>query len=273
MIRRDSERNHPYAHEVFRYLNIFDIEGLLKENDTYHCGVEAYQVTDFNFIRFDLLNQQEEIARYKFCSQLYVPYYIIITSEADGSYQIYNTLFNNNRINYSLRNAFSREDFLIWWRSQQSFHQLKPMYIAAARIEHSIIDKDLFANSLAWGVNIDGFIADDLSDKVTAIIEKRICTHKPPYTVQNYDPDKFFHGTANRSGDYPAWHILFELSKRMNVNLILFTFDTSMDYKIGAARIIDVNHNGITYAGNIKPNQNIIRDNIEDLKLWLKANV
>jgi hypothetical protein len=53
MNRRDTERNHPYASEVFSYLNIFDIQGLLKEDDVYKCGIEAYQVVDFNSIRFD----------------------------------------------------------------------------------------------------------------------------------------------------------------------------------------------------------------------------
>lgn len=87
MQRRDTERNHPYATEVFSYLDIFDIQGLLIEKDIYKCGVEAYQVSDFNSIRFDLLNQEDEKARFIFCSHLGVPYYIILTFEASGTYR------------------------------------------------------------------------------------------------------------------------------------------------------------------------------------------
>jgi hypothetical protein len=68
MIRRNSERDHKYSEEVFKELKIFDIQGLLKEGDIYNCGVEAYQVKDFNLINFSELNQDEEIARLLFCN-------------------------------------------------------------------------------------------------------------------------------------------------------------------------------------------------------------
>ena len=192
MKRRDSERVHAYANEAFSYLNIFDIQGVLKEQDTYKCGVEAYQVTDFSLTNFDLLNQKEEIAKYHFCAQLGVPYYIIITSEANGRYQIYNSHLTNGLISFSILGDYSKYEFLHWWREKQSFNQQKPMYNASERIAKSIIDNDLFENSLAWGVNIDGFSIDDDTHKVLAIFEKRICTFKPPYTVDNYDPNRFF---------------------------------------------------------------------------------
>ena len=270
MKRRDTERNHTYATEVFSSIKIFDIQGLLKEEDVYKCGVEAYQVADFNSIRFDLLNQVEEKARFIFCSQLGVPYYIIITSEASGTYQIYNTVLTNGIINYALQFNFTKTDFINWWRSQQSFNQKKAMYNAGSRIAQSIIDKDLFTNSLAWGVNIDGFTYDTLTNKVMSIYEKRICSYKPPYSVDNYDPNRFFHGTVNRSGDFPSWNILFELSRKMNVSLLLFTFDTSSIKKVGASKIIGISkQNGITYKDNIKPFDNIFHNNLYNLEKWI----
>jgi hypothetical protein len=272
MKRRDTERNHLYANEVFNYFNIFDIQGLLKEENVFKCGVEAYQVADFNSIRFDLLNPKEEKARYMFCAQLGVPYYIIITSESNGAYQIYDAVLNNGIINYELKNNFTKTDFINWWRSKQSFDQKKAMYNAGSRIAESIIDKDLFSNSLAWGVNIDGFTLSKETNKVTSICEKRICTYKPPYTINNYDPNKFFHGTYNRSGDFPSWNILFELSKKMGVPLILFTFDTSTEKKVGISKICNVSQqNGLTYLENIKPFQQIINDDFETLTLKLNS--
>lgn len=274
MNRRDTERNHAYATEVFSCLNIFDIQGLLKEGDVYKCGVEAYQVADFKSIRFDLLKPQEEKARFVFCTQLGVPYYIIIASEASGTYQIYDTVLSNGFIIYVLKYNFPKADFIIWWRSQQSFNQKKAMYNAGSRIAQSIIDNDLFSNSLAWGVNIDGFTLDSLSNKITSIIEKRICTYKPPYTVENYDPNRFFHGTVNRSGDFPSWNILIELSKKLNVSLILFTFDTSTNRKIGVSKILDVNPvSGLIYSNNKKPFELIINNNSDTLFKTVKAMI
>jgi hypothetical protein len=274
MNRRDTERNHPYANEVFSYLNIFDIQGLLKEDDVYKCGIEAYQVEDFNSIRFDLLKPQEEKARFIFCAQLGVPYYIIITSEASGTYQYYDTVLTNGIINYVLKYNFTKANFINWWRSQQSFNQKKAMYNAGSRIAQSIIDIDLFGNSLAWGVNIDGFTYDTQTNRVVSIYEKRICTYKPPYTVDNYDPNRFFHGTANRSGDFPSWNILFELTKKMNVSLLLFTFDTSSNKKLGASKIIGISQqSGLSYKQNIKPNLNLFIDNLPNIRKWVNENI
>lgn len=80
MRRRDSERNHAYANIVFDSLNIFEIQGILKENDEYRCGVENYQVQQFSEVDFNVLNNEVELARYFFCRQLEIPYYIIISS-------------------------------------------------------------------------------------------------------------------------------------------------------------------------------------------------
>ena len=274
MKRRDTERNHPYATAVFSYLNIFDIQGLLQENDVYKCGIEAFQVADFNSIRFDLLKPQEEKARFIFCAQLGVPYYIIITSEESGTYQFYDTVLTTGIVNYVLKYNFTKAEFINWWRSQQSFNQKKAMYNAGSRIAQSIIDIDLFSNSLAWGVNIDGFTYDTRTNRVVSIYEKRICTYKPPYTVDNYDPNRFFHGTANRSGDFPSWNILFELTKKMNVSLLLFTFDTSSARKVGASKIIGISQqSGIAFKNNIKPYSNIFIDNLATLKSWINANM
>jgi len=108
---------------------------------------------------------------------------------------------------------------------------------------------------------------------VLAIFEKRICTFKPPYTVDNYDPNRFFHGSANRKGDFPSWNILFDLAKKMNVSLILFTFDTSENKKLGAAKITGISQlGGITYKNNVRPCNRLFSNDLPKVKEWLLAN-
>jgi hypothetical protein len=272
MKRRDTERAHKYSTEVFNALEIYDIQGLLKEGDKYKCGIEAYQVEDFSLITFGSLNNKEELARFRFCEQLGIPYYIIITSEQSCRYRIYSTINLFGSIKFEIHLEYSENDFLDWWRDKQSFTQRKAMYNAAARIKTSLIDKLLFSNSLAWGVNIDGFSIDIKTGKVNTLYEKRICTYKPPNTINSYDPNRFFHGTINRSGDFPSWDILFKLSQVLNVSLILFTFDTSDSRNVGVSKIIEVTQSiGLTYLNEIKPFNNIIYDNIPGLKDWIKT--
>lgn len=273
MKKRDTERNHIYANEVFSFLNIYDIQGLLKEEDVFKCGVEAYQVADFNLIRFDTLNQKAEKARFKFCAHLGVPYYVIIASEASGYYQVYGTNLNQGFVDFKLIFNFSKPEFIDWWRTHQSFNQKKAMFNAKARIADSIIDRDLFSNALAWGVNIDGFTLDNQTDKVISIFEKRIRSYNPPFTVDNYDPNSFFHGTATRPGDFASWSILFELVKKMNVAFFLFTFDTSCDKKIGVSKIVGISKQiGISYKNNLSPNANLFIDDLPRMSDWLIDN-
>ena len=273
MKRRDSERNHAYASEVISSLSIYDIQGLLKEGEVFKCGIEAYQVADFSMITFDGFNQEAEQAKFTFCSQLGIPYFIIVTSEATKSYQIYISRWRDGNVVFDICYRFHTIEFISWWRSQQSFEQKKAMYNAGDRLSGSIIDRDLFSHALAWGVNIDGFSLGTNTGSVRVIFEKRICTYSADFNISNYDPDKYFHGTVHRMGDYPSWKLLFELSKKLNASLILFTFDTGNNKCVGATRVLNINEqNGITYKGNVKPYENLYDDDVPGLKTWLKSN-
>lgn len=271
MVRRDTERGHAYAQSVFDDLGIFDIQGLLKEGGKYQCGVEAYQVDDVAQINFSCLDTRVEKARFDFCTQLGVPYYVIIALAKTHQYQVYSTeKLPNSCLNYVCIQQMGQSDFLDWWRGKQSFEQKKPMYNAHARLSNSMIDADLFGHSLAWGVNIDGFSFDAISGKINAIYEKRICSYKPPYTVASYDPNRFFHGTATRSGDYPAWSLLAELAARLEVPLILLTFDTNKLPIVGAAKVKSISvQSGIMYHDSLRPCNNLFQDNIAALKEYL----
>ena len=149
MVRRDTERHHAYSSEIFSKLEIFDIQGLLKEEDEFKCGIEAYQVKGFSLISFLGLDAYEELARFIFCKQLGIPYLIIITSENYRKYRIYSTKIEVGKVCYQQDLEYNEDDFVEWWRDKQSFTQQKAMYNAAGRIAKSMIDELLFSNSLA----------------------------------------------------------------------------------------------------------------------------
>jgi hypothetical protein len=176
MIRRDSERNHAYANDVFSALNIFDIQGILKEDDVYKCGVENYQVKNFDQVDFSILEKETEMARYFFCKQLGIPYYIIISSVNEKRFKIYTSCIAGGIIVFNEQTNLNIGEFVQWWREKQSFTQIKSMYNAAARIANSLIDQVLFGNQLAWDVNVDGFSFKNEDYIVNAIYEKRIST-------------------------------------------------------------------------------------------------
>lgn len=274
MKRRDSERNHAYANIVFDSLNIFEIQGILKENDEYKCGVENYQVQQFSEVNFSVLNNEVELARYFFCKQLEIPYYIIISSLNENRFKIYNSSIEGSKVVFNEISNLSIDEFVAWWRDKQSFTQTKPMYNAAVRIAESLIDRVLFQNNLAWGINVDGFSFQNEEYVVNAIYEKRITTYKPPYTVTTYDPNKFFFGTQTRAGDYASWKILNDLATKLNCALVLFTFDTSGSTQVGATKIINVSQQtGLTYLNNVKPCNNIFSNNLESLQTWKNNNI
>lgn len=257
MIRRNTETAHQIADSLFSQLNITDLQGLLRENDQITCGVECYQLEQNEI--FLLQPNQSDTDRYYFCKAFNVPYYIISSSPSKQEFQIFQF---TEHLNLVLTATLSEQNFLNWWRSKQSFTQQKPMYEAGVRIEHSYIDQILFLNKLAWGVNIDGFKLNE-EQFPEYIIEKRITS----YDVKKYDPQRFFHGTPQKSGDYSSWNILKKLSEQLNIPLLLATFDKTQRLA-GITRILDVSlTQGLYYSNPIQhhANSQLVRQDIARL--------
>ncbi|CAM4107608.1 hypothetical protein FLAN108750_10670 [Flavobacterium antarcticum] len=274
MKRRDSERIHPYSNTLFRELGIFDLQGVLKKDSLYQCGVENYQVNKISEIDFGILQNEVEIARYYFCQHLQIPYYTIISVVEKQCFKIFNTFLIESKIIFQEECQLTISEFIVWWRDRQPYTQTKPMYDAADRIKNSMIDCVLFENKLAWGVNIDGFSFKENQHVVNAIYEKRICTCKTAYNVSNYDPNKYFFGTTERKGDFPSWNVLGNLARTLSCRLFLLTFDTSDHSQVGVTRITNISkENGLTYLNDAKPYHTIFENNSEELKLWMHARM
>lgn len=242
MLRRNTETVHTIADNLFLELGITDLQGLLKEGDAIACGIECYQLDQGK--SFNLAVNKEEIDRYNFCHALGAPYYVVASSPSSKQFQIFG--INDQGNEFIHLETLDETSFLAWWKQKQSFTQKKGMYEAQARIEDSYIDKLLFSNDLAWGVNIDGFKLDSTGN-LLYIIEKRITGRD----VTQYDPNRFFHGTRNKSGDYPSWKILKDLADRLKVPLLLATFDKTSP-TVGLTRIMEVSaRDGLSYSNKI----------------------
>ena len=258
MLRRNTEKVHKYSEDLFNHYKIYDLQGLLREDDTYQCGIESYSVENKENIDFSFLNtKREELARFRFCQLLSIPYYIIVTINSTKSFYLYEIKLEGplkNELQESLLKKMDKDELVAWWRSKQSFTQIKPMYDAEKRLETSLLDKILFANNLAWGINIDGFYLDKNGQEIKFLVEKRVITYSDRYSVKNYDPNRFFHGTQNRFGDFSSWDILFKISKALNCNLLLMTFDTNEEVnKMGIAKVVEVcKSSGLIYEREIK---------------------
>jgi hypothetical protein len=267
MKRRDTETQHAYANKVFRELKIYDLQGIIHEGDKYFSGIEAYQVKDLSEYRNFEFDKELELARLSFCEQLDAEYNVIVTSENSRSHRIETARRVVDNIEWETGKEMSDDELVKWWKDRQSFHQKKSLYEAKSRIANSRIDQVLFGNSLAWGVNIDGFLMDER--KVSAIIEKRITKSS---SVPYYDPNIYFHGSHTKSGDYPSWSILWDLAKKIKVPLFLMTFDHKSTQQVGVTRIINVTINGLEYENNMKPNQQIFSSDIKGIEKYLSDN-
>lgn len=270
MKRRDTETRHEYADLLFRQLGIYDLQGMLHEGGSFSCGLECYQVNMLAEADISSLNPAMELARYGLCRALGVPYHIVICSTGESIFRVFLAELVNGRVLNAGQTDMSPDTFVRWWRERQSFTQRKPMYEASARIQDSYVDRLLFTNSLAWGVNVDGFLFDFAGMRVRGIIEKRITSK---YTVSTYDPNRFFHGSSTKSGDYPSWVLVKALADALGVPLFLMTFDRQGYLECGLARITDINTGGISYENSRTPAMNIFRNDPEGVRNWIAARV
>ncbi|MDM1353269.1 MULTISPECIES: hypothetical protein [Myroides] len=276
MLRRNTEKAHKYSEDLFDHYFIYDLQGLLREDDQYNCGIESYSVDkegdiDFGFIE----NSREDLARLRFCDLLDIPYYNLVTINSTHMFHLYQIKLKDGMSNdliAEFKQKMNEEELVNWWRSMQSFTQKKAMYDAKKRIETSLLDEILFANSLAWGINIDGFYLDRQEKYIQFIVEKRVGTYKDNYSVDNYNPNKFFHGTNTRTGDFASWNILFQISKKFECPLLLMTFDTNTQInKMGVTRIMDVSEtSGLSYVANIKLFEEISKEQHAYIKSLLE---
>src|SRR5690606_13897400 len=135
------------ADYFFAEKKIYDLQGLLKENEKYTAGIESYTYSDEKPLDFKLLNEEEEIARYLFCKYLGIPYYIIGIKNGTKIFEIFKVINENGKLAFKHINNLNESEFIYWWREKQSFTQKKEMSEAAARISDSIIDQTLFSNN------------------------------------------------------------------------------------------------------------------------------
>lgn len=102
MKRRDTEKHHPFSEYVFSELRIGNLQGLLKEGDSFSCGIEAYQVSGFKETDFSQLDPEMEKDRFSFCRLLGVPYYVIVVATSSKRFRVHEYAITEKGSKYTI---------------------------------------------------------------------------------------------------------------------------------------------------------------------------
>ena len=286
MKRRSVEGTHRFIHQVAEQFGIFDLGGLLLDQDwNFTTAVEAFELEpeEQKFsLPYLLSSQGLEAAMCMdgvLAQKLGVPFYIITHVKHTPEIQIHHWAFDPQigKLRYLDMHNVSENDFIHWWQTRKKTTQTK-LYRKdlQQRARDSYFDNLLVDHGLKWGGNIDGFLVtgNGKDCDVAAIIENRV-TNKVP--IARYDPNAFFSGYG--TGDYNTWLPLVNLKNQLQIPLLLMTYsnrDRELDLT-GIAQVLDVSRRGLTYLpdGNgrpIRPCDNILRS-FPDIRQWLSQHV
>jgi hypothetical protein len=253
-----------YREKIFANLSICDLQGLLM-NDTWvpTAGVEAidyYQGEIENIINDFGVKQLD--CKLLFCEKLNIPLYIITSREKPTKnieFSIYEVVRGKLDVQTKLKYlSFSSQQLYKWWKNLKQTEQTKRLYEAKSRIlyKKSRVDYVIESRGLSWGGNIDGFLVKN--SKISLLIE---CRQPDPLKnpIEKYDPKKYF---FYRGGDYHTWLPLKVCAKRLNVPLLLLTFQKGKKI-MGCAAVKNISRDkGIEYYKddllNGGPHQNLL---------------
>ena len=161
------------------------------------------------------------------------------------------------------------KSFVIWWASIKRLNQTKRTVEAKPRQHRTRFDRVIERHGFQWGGNIDGFWMANRPPYVRAIFEVRQ-THR--YPLDEYDPARFFSGTAKKGGDYKTWLPLVYLHRRYDLPLVLITLNSREPDLFGFAEVQAVSERELIYADQMPPGRNVTAD-IGLFKKWLERRV
>lgn len=271
MKKRDTERKHAFADELFEKCNIYDLQGLLLNKDyEFKTAIEGvYLEENENWRELNQLFSSDEInAKLLMAEKLNIPFYIICHSfdtNKSHKFEIIKYYRIDKGIYPNLIETFDELKFISWWKELKGTIQTKGFRNEAKeRTINSYIDIVLAKYGLMWGGNVDGFMLSEDKSNIRAIIEKRICNENTK--IKDYNPAKYFYNAKDPlRNDYFTWKPLIKLAIALKSPLYLMTFQNNVNDKFGISHVKNI-INGLNFYGRT-PNSNLKR-NINDFSLY-----
>ncbi|WP_294659883.1 hypothetical protein [uncultured Fusobacterium sp.] len=255
---RNTENNHYFQKELFRKLNIFELQGLLMdENRNFTAAVEAIQFEENETPNLEEVFSKEELyAKYRLAEELKIPFYLIrFFREKFGIVKVYKA--SDDKIELSKVKEKTEKEFIEFWKRLKKTKQLHPLLNGAKeRTDNTIFDKVLRKYNLEWGGNIDGFMIRNR--KIVAIVDNiSIGARSGPVDGNYANPALYFFKKGPR---YETWLSSVKLAYKLNIPHLLFTIDKEDPNKdhIGFSIISLLNKTGIYYQNNLAPNKNVL---------------
>lgn len=249
---RSTEKPHSFTNELYKAIPIYELQGLtLDSNNNFTAGIEAVEYDLDEEVKVkSLFSLEEWKAKWSLCNHLSISLYVVTHRTGDDFINVFEISFGKNVFRLHLYSRFPLGECANWWASIKGTVQSKPLYEARRRV--SFFDNLLEKYGLAWGGNIDGFLLDS-EMKPQAILETRYTTKNP---LEKYDPADYF---TYRGGDYKTWEPLILLAMKLEIPLLLLTFErkSAID-RLGLSVIDSISTEKLFYRNN-RPWENIIR--------------
>lgn len=202
--------------------------------------------------------------------------FVLMLHTASEPTEVFLKSFQTNpaahKVNCIETKCLSEDYFMNWWKARQFRTQHKEYRgEMKKKIATSYFDQLMEKNGSSWSGNIDGFMMKKNSagvEDISAIIE---CRFSSKEDINYYDPNKYF---DKGGGDFVTWNGLLQLSNRLNVPLLLFTYSRKMGSrnKVGLAVVNGVSREkGLIYKDGITPCRNV-KESSADVLAWIDAN-
>lgn len=254
---RTSENAHDFQERLFKRLQAYPMQGLLmNDKHNFTAAVEAVEYRDSDNKTIIPFCEKDLHARYVLAEEAGIPLYILCYM--DNLYKIIKVNEKNNRVKLSMKEQLGEKEFIQWWGELKQTVQTKQLNNGGEpRLGETIFDSVLRKYGYEWGGNIDGFVLTEDERRVKFLIDN-ISVSKPDF---NDEPSHYFKSSNPKHGPrYEGWYAAVKLANQIKVPHVLFTIDKHnvQQEHIGFTVIDQLTPDGIFYADNVKPNENII---------------
>lgn len=254
---RTSENTHVFQTRLFEKFQAYSLQGLLmNEQHEFTAAVEAIEYEEGDDKTKVPFTERELHARYILAREAGIPLYLICY--INEFYRIISVSEREGRVHLRIDKKLDENGFVEWWGEIKQTVQTRQLDNGGeARISKTVFDRVLRRHGYEWGGNIDGFVLTEDGQSVRYIIDN-ISVSKANL---DDEPSHYFNSKNPKHGPrYDGWYAAVKLANQIEVPHVLFTIDKREQFRehIGLAVIDKLTPEGIFFAEDIKPNENII---------------